>query len=99
MLVPVLLLVIRPLSVAVALAGTSLTPGDRRFVAWFGVRGVGSLYYVAVAIGFGVLPKGEEAILFWTTAACVVVSVVAHGVTASPLSRRWLPAGQGAPEP
>ena len=96
LLVPVLLLAIRPLSVVLALLGSRLPAGDRRFVAWFGVRGVGSLYYVAVAIGLGVLSDGEEKVLFWTTAACVVVSVLAHGVTASPLSRRWLPVGHGA---
>ena len=96
LLVPVLLLAIRPLSVVLALLGSRLPAGDRRFVAWFGVRGVGSLYYVAVAIGLGVLSDGEEKVLFWTTAACVVVSVLAHGATASPLSRRWLPVGHGA---
>jgi NhaP-type Na+/H+ or K+/H+ antiporter len=96
LLVPVLLLAIRPLSVLAALVGSRLPAGDRRFVAWFGVRGIGSLYYVAVAIGLGGLSHGEATVLFWTTAACVVVSVLAHGVTASPLSRRWLPAGHGA---
>jgi NhaP-type Na+/H+ or K+/H+ antiporter len=99
LLVPALLLVIRPLSVMLALVGTRLSAGDRRFVAWFGVRGVGSLYYIAVAIGLGGLPEAEERMLFWTTAACVVVSVVVHGMTASPLSRRWLPAEQAAPGP
>ena len=91
LLAPLLLLVIRPVSVAVALARTELPPRERTFVAWFGVRGIGSLYYVAVALGAGVLSDAEASVVFWTTAACVIVSIVVHGVSASPLSRRWLP--------
>jgi len=90
LLVPVLLFVIRPLATAVAFTGSSTTPAERAFIGWFGVRGIGSLYYVAVALGMGILPVAEARLLFWTVAACVVVSIVVHGMTASPLSRRLL---------
>lgn len=90
LLVPVLLLVVRPASVLVSLIGSRLPHAERSFVAWFGVRGVGSLYYVAVALGFGVLSEAEAETLFWTVAVCVVVSIAVHGATASALSRRWL---------
>ena len=90
LLVPVLLLVIRPLATAVAFVGSSMPARERAFVAWFGVRGVGSLYYVAVALGLDILSVDESRNLFWTVAACIVVSVVLHGATASPLSRRLL---------
>jgi hypothetical protein len=36
------------------------------------VRGIGSLYYVAVALGLGMLPVDESRSLFWAVAACVV---------------------------
>jgi NhaP-type Na+/H+ or K+/H+ antiporter len=91
LLVPLLLVVVRPLATALAFLGSSTAPGERAFIAWFGVRGIGSLYYVAVAVGLGILPKDESQTLFWTVAACVVVSIVVHGVTAAPLSRRLLP--------
>jgi NhaP-type Na+/H+ or K+/H+ antiporter len=91
LLVPVLLLVIRPLATALAFAGSELPAADRAFIGWFGVRGIGSLYYVAVALGLGILPAGEAQTLFWTVAACIVVSIVVHGVTATPLARRLLP--------
>ena len=55
------------------------------------MRGIGSLYYVAVALGSGILSAEEMQTLFWTVAACVVASIVVHGVTAAPLSRRLLP--------
>jgi sodium/hydrogen antiporter len=92
LLVPVLLLAIRPLAVALSLFGARLPAGERAFVAWFGVRGIGSLYYLAVATGAGVLAPDEVRTIVWTAIACVVVSIVVHGITAAPLSRRWLPA-------
>jgi NhaP-type Na+/H+ or K+/H+ antiporter len=94
LLVPVLLFVIRPLATAVGFVGSRMTPGERAFIAWFGVRGIGSLYYVAVALGLGILSVHESRMLFWTVVACVVASIVAHGVTAAPLSRRLLPRPQ-----
>jgi NhaP-type Na+/H+ or K+/H+ antiporter len=99
LLAPVLLLLVRPLAVALALVRSDLPGGERAFVGWFGVRGIGSLYYVAFAIGVGGIAAGEATTLFWTVAICVVVSIVVHGLTASPLSRRWLPAPRGDSEP
>ena len=91
LLVPVLLVVIRPVTVMLSLLGSRTTTGSERlFVAWFGVRGVGSLYYAALAVGLGVLTKQEEATVFWTVIVCVGVSILVHGVSASPLSRRLL---------
>ena len=90
LLVGMLLLVVRPLATVVAFTGSSTTPRERVFIGWFGVRGIGSLYYVAVALGLGILSDGEARSLFWTVAACIVVSIVVHGVTASPLTRRLL---------
>jgi NhaP-type Na+/H+ or K+/H+ antiporter len=94
LLVPALLLLIRPITVFGSFVGSRLPIRERAFIAWFGVRGVGSLYYVAVAIGSGALAADEAKVVAWTAIACVLVSVFVHGVTAEPLSRRWLPAGQ-----
>lgn len=91
LLVVTLLFVIRPLATAIAFTGSRTRAGERAFVAWFGVRGIGSLYYVAVALGSGILSVDESQSLFWTVAACIVASIVVHGVTAAPLSRRLLP--------
>jgi NhaP-type Na+/H+ or K+/H+ antiporter len=91
LLAPALLLVVRPASVMAALTRTQLPYRERAFVAWFGVRGIGSLYYVAVAIGAGVLSDTEATTVFWTTTVCVIASIFVHGTTATHLSRRWLP--------
>jgi sodium/hydrogen antiporter len=87
----VLILVIRPLAVNVALVGSRMErPGERAFVAWFGVRGIGTLFYVAAATAAGSpLPAGERELVLWTAIACVILSIVVHGVTAGPL-QRWL---------
>src|SRR4051794_14879 len=52
----VLLAVIRPLAVLLSLLGGNVEgAGGRAFVAWFGVRGVGTLYYAATAVAGGAL--------------------------------------------
>ena len=83
--------VLRPLTVNLALLGSRLQrPGERAFLAWFGVRGVGTLFYVAIAVAAGSpLPADERELIAWTAIACVVLSVVLHGITAGPLNR-WL---------
>jgi len=90
LLAPALLLLIRPASVAIALTRTRIPGRERAFAAWFGVRGIGSLYYVAVAVGTGALTDSEATTIVWTTTVCVIASIIVHGTTASGLSRRWL---------
>lgn len=90
LLVPVLLFVVRPAAVLLSLLGSERAWNERVFLAWFGVRGIGSLYYAAVAVGTGALAGDADAVV-WTALACVVVSVFVHGVTASPVSRRLVP--------
>ncbi len=89
LVVALALLVVRPAGVLLAFATSRVPLRERLFLAWFGVRGVGSLYYAAVAVGAGVL-TGAETIVYWTVAVAVLVSVVAHGISGSPLSERLL---------
>ena len=91
MLAPLLIFVIRPLSALLSLTRSSVRwPGPRLFVAWFGVRGIGSLYYVAVVISSGAFSADDEQRLFWTVTAVVMVSIVLHGISSAPLERRLL---------
>jgi NhaP-type Na+/H+ or K+/H+ antiporter len=90
LLAPVLLLLIRPALVFAAVRRGFM---DRRrvlFLAFFGVRGVAALFYAAVVVGAGVLQPDEQHVVVWTTIVCVVVSIVVHGLSAAPLTRRWL---------
>jgi NhaP-type Na+/H+ or K+/H+ antiporter len=86
-----LVLAVRPLCVLLALAGSQVEgPGGRAFVAWFGVRGVGGIYYVAVIVGAGALAPHEERVVVWTVLAAVILSIVVHGVTAGPALRQLI---------
>ncbi|MBA2964049.1 MULTISPECIES: cation:proton antiporter [Ramlibacter] len=82
--VPLLLLVIRPLSVALGLAGARVGHTRRLLLGWFGIRGIGSLYYLAYAINHGLDPQ-LAARLSGLTLAVVVASIVLHGVSVTPL--------------
>ncbi|WP_369214906.1 cation:proton antiporter [Streptomyces flavofungini] len=82
-----LLLLIRPLTGWIGLAGSSLRGGERRVVAFYGLRGIGSLYYLAYALGqtdFPVPARELWAVVTFT----VLMSVVLHGLTAGPVVGR-----------
>lgn len=80
------LFVIRPIAGWVSLAGLGLPPGERAAIAFFGIRGLGSAYYLAYAMNEASF-VGEATI--WSTASLVVlVSAVLHGVTVTPVMRR-----------
>ncbi|MGW7263388.1 cation:proton antiporter [Streptomyces sp. NPDC054842] len=83
----VVLLVIRPLSGWAGLLRSSLGSRERWVVATYGVRGIGSLYYLAYALGqhdFAVPQRELWAVVTFT----VLASVVLHGVTAGPVIAR-----------
>ncbi len=99
--VPLLLLVLRPLAVAAGLLGTPTSAAQRGLVAWFGIRGIGSLYYLVYALTHGVGgPLGD--MLAALTLSAVVCSIVVHGISVTPLmalyqgtQRRRAPAARG----
>jgi len=82
--VPLLLLVIRPLAVTIALAGSHTIRARRRLIGWFGIRGIGSLYYLMYAINHR-LPAQLAEQLVALTLATVVASIVVHGISVTPL--------------
>lgn len=87
-LVPLLFLLIRPLSVAVGMIGSDSLHGQRRLIAWFGIRGVGSIFYLAYALTHGVAPAlGQQ--LTDITLLVVVSSIIIHGVSVTPLMSRY----------
>lgn len=81
-----LVLVVRPLAGLLSLSRSGMPPLERYATAFFGVRGIGSVYYLAFAVGQADFPDRRE--LWSTVAFAVVLSVVVHGVTATPAMRR-----------
>ncbi|MGC1174734.1 cation:proton antiporter [Polaromonas sp.] len=86
--IPALFLVIRPLAVYLGLYGTRVERPQRRLIAWFGIRGIGSIYYLMYAITHDLEPALAGRLLS-ITLAVVVASVVAHGVSVTPLMQRY----------
>lgn len=89
-----LLLVVRPVAGWVAVAvlpreerlDGGLDRGEMAAVAFFGVRGVGSLFYLGYAVSHEHVP--DEPWLWSTVAFTVIASVLLHGVTATPAMAR-----------
>jgi len=82
--VPLLLLVIRPAAVRLGLGGARVLRGQRWLIGWFGIRGVGSLYYLMFAINHG-LPAALADRMVALTLTVVVASIVVHGISVTPL--------------
>lgn len=81
-----LLFVVRPVSVALTLFRTDTTLTHRALIGWFGVRGVGSLYYLAYAASHG-LAESDIRRLTAIVLFCIAASVVVHGISVTPLMR------------
>jgi NhaP-type Na+/H+ or K+/H+ antiporter len=97
-----ILIVIRPLTGWVALTPGKTGPAERAVIAFFGVRGVGSLFYIAYALEQGDFADGEQ---LWAIVALVVIgSIVIHGIAAAPVMaaldarRGRLSGGRGNPD-
>jgi NhaP-type Na+/H+ or K+/H+ antiporter len=85
---PLLFLVIRPVAVAVGLIGSGTSRPLLALIGWFGIRGIGSLYYLAFAIVHGV--GGEAGTrLIGITLWIVTISIVVHGISVTPLMNRY----------
>lgn len=84
----VLIFVIRPLSVFLGLIGSEGTFATKATIGWFGVRGIGSLYYLMYAI-----QRGLETPLAVTLVSVVLItvtlSIVVHGITVTPLMKLY----------
>ncbi|WP_329108952.1 cation:proton antiporter [Micromonospora sp. NBC_01699] len=87
-----LLFVIRPLVAWLSLRGAPGRPTEHWVIAFFGIRGVGSIYYLGYATSHADIPQIE---LVWATVGLVIiVSVVLHGVAATPVMRLLDRAGE-----
>jgi NhaP-type Na+/H+ or K+/H+ antiporter len=83
-----LFIVARPLSVLLVLMGSGATARLRGMTAWFGVRGIGSLYYLMYAIEHGV-PEPLALQLIQMTLVVVTLSILVHGTSVKPLMGRF----------
>jgi sodium/hydrogen antiporter len=82
----VLFFVVRPISVFIATIKGEASTRHKRLLAWFGIRGVGSLYYLMFAIDAGLSSSLADRLipLVLTT---IAMSILLHGISATPLMR------------
>ncbi|MBU1346089.1 MAG: cation:proton antiporter [Alphaproteobacteria bacterium] len=99
-----ILFIVRPVVGYLSLIGSPLRKRDRIMLAYLGIRGLGSVYYLAYGINHGTFGDSER--LWAITGFIVLVSIVVHGVTSTPLMAlierlggRDEPALQGAAAP
>jgi NhaP-type Na+/H+ or K+/H+ antiporter len=81
------LTLLRMLPVAVALAGTGLDRGTVAFVGWFGPRGLASVVFGLIAVDS--LAPSESKVVLAAVTLTVALSVLFHGISASPLAARY----------
>jgi NhaP-type Na+/H+ or K+/H+ antiporter len=94
----VLLLIIRPVAVIAGLVGRGRPRLERGLLAWFGIRGVGSIYYLMFAIQHGV-PDDLAEQLIALVITTVAVSTVVHGASVTPLMARYAHATESRKAP
>jgi NhaP-type Na+/H+ or K+/H+ antiporter len=83
-LAAILFFVIRPLSVWLGLIGYAAEGTKRRMIGWFGIRGIGSVYYAVYFAGYEI--HDSVAAEFLSVVFTVIAaSIVMHGVSATPL--------------
>lgn len=83
-----LFLVARPVSVLVGLSFSRTSWRIRGLAGWFGVRGIGSLYYLMYAIQHG-LPEDLALKLIEITLIVITLSILVHGTSVKPLMNRF----------
>ncbi|SEN78437.1 sodium/proton antiporter, CPA1 family [Duganella sp. CF517] len=79
-----LFFIARPVSVFLGLAGSDTSMRLRSMTAWFGVRGIGSIYYLMYAIGQGLAPDLAQR-LTHISLFVIMLSIVVHGLSVKPL--------------
>ena len=82
--IPVLFLLLRSLAVVAGTVGEPIGRHQRAMICWFGIRGIGSVFYLMFARRHGVPGSlAQELITF--TLVTVAVSIAVHGVSVKPL--------------
>lgn len=83
-----LFLVIRPLSVVFMPFGGMLNSRQRGLLGWFGIRGIGSFYYLFYALNHG-LQAGSAMEITNLVLSVVALSILLHGLSVQPLLARY----------
>lgn len=81
----VILFVVRPIAGFASLIGMRLPRRDRALMSFLGIRGIGTFYYLAYALNHGEFGDSER--LWAVSGLIVLLSIIIHGMTSTPLMR------------
>ncbi|MBM6595119.1 cation:proton antiporter [Microvirga pudoricolor] len=81
----VTLLIIRPVTGLIGLYGFRAAPSEKLTLSFFGIRGVGSFYYLAYGLNHASFPQPER--LWAIIGLIVLLSILLHGLTVTPIMR------------
>jgi NhaP-type Na+/H+ or K+/H+ antiporter len=84
LLAAMLFVVIRPLAVWLGVRGTEVGGAQGRLLAWFGIRGIGSVYYAVFFASYELRDVVAEELLS-VVFTVIAASIVVHGISATPL--------------
>lgn len=73
---------VRPVAGWLCLAGSDVSGRDRASIAFFGIRGMGSLFYLAYATAAGSFRSDDLTVLWSVTVMVILMSTVVHGISA-----------------
>ena len=80
-----IILIVRPVAGMLAMIGFRAALPEKLTLAFFGIRGVGSFYYLAYGLNHMPLDSGER---LWAIVGLVaVLSILLHGLTVTPAMR------------
>lgn len=82
-----ILLIVRPVAGLIGLLGHHTDWSERLTLAFFGIRGVGSVYYLAYGLNHMEDVQGAER-LWAFTGLVILVSILMHGLTVTPIMRK-----------
>ncbi|MCF5612455.1 sodium:proton antiporter, partial [Pseudomonas syringae] len=80
--------VIRPASVWLLVSRNLLDRRQKALVGWFGIRGIGSLYYLCFALSHGLADDVGDVVIGMTLSV-VALSILLHGISIQPLLERY----------
>ncbi|MBP2298536.1 cation:proton antiporter [Azospirillum picis] len=82
----VILFVVRPLAGVAGLAGVRMPVGEKLAIGFFGIRGLGSIYYIAFALNAAEFDVPN--MLWAVTGLIVLMSILVHGTSVTPVMQR-----------
>ena len=85
----VIVFLIRPITGYISLIATDLPREKKWIISFFGIRGIGSIYYLLYAFYHAEFEQAKQTLALVTVV--IIISVFVHGLSARPVMKKWVP--------